>query len=64
MKQTKVIRVSPEFAAELSRIQTQRIKNDKDETAVGDRLLTKKILKHPDWAKIKGDLETFKLLDE
>lgn len=64
MKSSKQIKVAPEFAQELAQIQNKRIKNDKDERPVGDRLLTKKILKHVAWQQIKGDLETFNLLDE
>jgi hypothetical protein len=64
MKPNKQIKVAPEFAQELDKIQLNRIKNNKDEKPVGDRLLTKKITKHESWKKIKEDLETFNLIDE
>ena len=64
MKPNRLMKVAPEFSRELDEIQRNRIKNNKDNRPVGDRLLTKKILRHPEWNKIKEDLETFNLIDE
>lgn len=57
-------KVDPQFDKELKAIKLERIKTGADKEMKSDRRLTKAILKHTEWEKIKFDMINAKMEDE
>lgn len=56
MKNTRIIRVDPDFAQDLRNIKLDRVKNGMDKEFKTDRRLTRAIKNHSLWQTIKKDL--------
>ncbi len=62
-KLDKLIRVAIEFDDELLDIKLAKIKNGTAKTLKSDRRLTKAIIRHPDFTRIKDDIISQELSD-